>query len=134
MQKIALNSLKENRPLKERGLELIGKMRKFDAIGAVQIVESGGIFKARDKDGMTALHHAAAMGSRGIVRALVTNGNCDFLAADRYGRLPYELAFETARSASLGRLLLKKTAQEADRRGVPFPLPPSHAKTAKGVC
>lgn len=71
----------------------------------------------QDKEGMTALHHAAALGARVSIRALLKSNRCDFLARDNHGRTASELAFVYARDYALARLLNKKRLEQARRTG-----------------
>lgn len=74
---------------------------------------------AQDDEGMTALHHAAALGARGCVRVLVACGKCDYLLKDDRGRYASDLAAEWARDYAVARLLRKKQRHQADAREVP---------------
>lgn len=72
----------------------------------------------QDEEGMTALHHAAGLGNRACIRALVGAGTCDYLVRDNYGRYASDLAIEWARDYGMARLLSKKRRQQAFARGV----------------
>ena len=72
---------------------------------------------------MTALHWAAARGARPCIRLLVATGDCDYLIRNREGRYASDLAFEWARDYAVGRLLLKKQAQQAAATGQPAYIP-----------
>lgn len=78
---------------------------------------------AQDEEGMTPLHHAAALGSRVCIRALVNSGKCDYLIRDNRGRYAFELAIEWARDYAVARLLMKKQLQQAHAQGVPAYVP-----------
>lgn len=67
----------------------------------------------QDKFGMTALHHAAAIGFRAGIRMLVNSGKCNYLIKDNKGRLASELAYEWGRDYAVGLLLQKKEARQA---------------------
>lgn len=73
----------------------------------------------QDTEGMTMLHHAAALGFRDAVRALVTDGRCDYSIRDNQGRYAFELALEWSGDIAVARLLEKKLMQQAAARGVP---------------
>ena len=72
----------------------------------------------QDDEGMTALHHAAAMGARTSLRMLVSSGKCDYLIADKQGRYPSDLAIEWSRDFAVARLLTRKRMEQAHAKGV----------------
>ena len=78
---------------------------------------------AQDRRGMTPLHHAAAVGSRPSIRALVNSGKCDYLIPDGEGRYPFEVAAESTDDFGIVRLLQKKQVQQAHRQGGPVCMP-----------
>jgi ankyrin repeat protein len=84
-----------------------------------ELVAAGVDVNARDANGMTALHHAAAIGSRPCVRVLVNSGRCDYLIRDGLGRYASELAIEWGRDYAVARLLAKHQVRQAHTRGVP---------------
>lgn len=75
----------------------------------------------QDKFGMTALHHAAAIGFRGGVRMLVNSGQCNYLIKDNKGRLASDLAYEWGRDYAVGLLLQKKEARQAYQESLASP-------------
>lgn len=83
------------------------------------LAQPGVKVNVRDEQGMTPLHHAAALGARPCIRLLVNSGMCDYLIRDNQGRYAFELAIEWARDYAVGRLLAKKQAQQAAAQGVP---------------
>ena len=86
----------------------------------------------QDQNGMTALHHAAALGARPCIRVLVNSGQCDYLLKDKENRYAYELAIIWAKDYAVGRLLAKKQAQQALEQGVPaFDKPKKKKKSKK---
>ncbi|MFK4445220.1 ankyrin repeat protein [Caballeronia udeis] len=82
-------------------------------------LEVGADANAQDDQGMTALHHAVAIGSRECVRILVNSGKCSYLIRDKLGRYASEIALEWGLDAAVAALLAKKQAQEAAKKGVP---------------
>jgi hypothetical protein len=72
----------------------------------------------RDANGMTALHHAAAMGARACVRFLASHRDCDFLIRDHAGRTAAELAFVWSADRASAAFLAKKQARQAHSRGL----------------
>ena len=72
----------------------------------------------QDEDGMTALHHAAAHGSRTALRLLVASGKCDYLIPDHRGRYPSDLAIAWSRDFAVARLLTRKRLNQAHVLGV----------------
>ena len=76
-----------------------------------------------DAEGMTLLHHAAALGARPGIRMLVASGKCGYLLTDNKGRYASELAIEWSRDYAVGRLLSKHQAMQAHERGVPAYVP-----------
>ena len=95
-----------------------------------QFLDEGADINIRDEDGMTALHHVAALGSRGCIRVLVNAGRCDYLIRDNEGRYASDLAIEWGRDAAVGRLLTKHQMRQARERGVPAWLPRGTPSTA----
>lgn len=83
-----------------------------------QFIAQGANPNYQDADGMTALHHAAAMGSRAAIRALVKSGKCDYLLDDNEGRSAAQLASEMAQDFAVARLLTKRRIAQARALGV----------------
>ena len=100
--------------------EVLAHTRLVDADMVKDLIEK---FHAdvnyQDQNGMTALHHAAAIGARPCIRVLVNSGQCDYLIKDNENRYAYELAIIWAKDYAVGRLLAKKQAQQAHEQGVP---------------
>ena len=91
-----------------------------DSAGILRMLVKGGADpNGQDDEGMTVLHHAAGLGNRACIRALVGAGTCDYLIRDNYGRYASDLAIEWARDFGIARLLSKKRRQQAFARGVP---------------
>ena len=85
-----------------------------DARRVEQLIAGGVPVNSRDRaTGATALHYAAAGGSRGVLRTLIKSPECDFLVRDKKGRLPSELAGVYGRDPAMARLLLKKEVAQA---------------------
>lgn len=72
------------------------------------------------RTGATALHNAAAVGARAVLRVLLETDQCDFLIRDRQGRLASELAAVHGRDPAMAKLLLKKESRQAWTQGVPL--------------
>ncbi|MFG0542153.1 ankyrin repeat domain-containing protein [Pseudomonas sp. YQ_5] len=72
----------------------------------------------QDEQGMTALHYAAALGSRHCLRVLVNSGKCDYLLKDNHGRYASELAFSCGADYAVGVLLSKKQVKQAHELGI----------------
>ena len=113
--------------LGHRDLRLVQAVRSLSAELLADLLEvSEGInigakaidVNAQDEDGMTALHHAAALGARPCIRLLVATGKCNYLLRDNKGRYAFELAAEWARDYAVARLLSRKQAQQASAQGV----------------
>ena len=81
------------------------------------LIDAGTDVNARDAENMTALHHAASVGSRACIRLLVATGRCDYLIQDIHGRYASDLAHEWARDMALTRLLRKKQRHQAFQQG-----------------
>lgn len=101
------------------GQQLVDCARRADAFALDVMLRKGVDVNTCDHLGMTALHHAAAIGSRACIRLLVNCGKCDYLIRDRQGRYASDLAIEWGRDYVVGRLLSKKQAMQAHRQGVP---------------
>lgn len=69
-----------------------------------------------DDEGMTALHHAAALGLRPCIRLLVGCGLCDYTLKDAQGRYASDLAIEWSTDAAVARLLGIKRRRQAFAR------------------
>jgi ankyrin repeat protein len=67
---------------------------------------------------MTALHWAAAIDARPVIRLLVKHGKCDYLRRDKKNRYASELAFIEAQDYAVGILLAKKEAKQAHEQGI----------------
>ena len=106
-------------PISRAGPPVGAAVRGRSAEWVAEALANGGDANEQDKNGMTPLHHAAALGARPCIRVLVASGQCDYLLRDRYGRYAYELAIEHARDFAVARLLMKKQRQQAHARGVP---------------
>jgi ankyrin repeat protein len=89
------------------------------AFGLKLCMDQGADVNAQDDEGMTPLHHVAAIGARPCIRLLVGSGRCDYLIRDGKGRYAFELAAEWARDYAVARLLASKQAQQAAAQGVP---------------
>lgn len=98
---------------------LLRAVREGDLSGVGYALGHGAAASAQDAEGMTALHHAAAMGARVCVRMLMASGRCDYLAVDHHGRYASQLASEWGNDHALARLLRKKQRDQADALGVP---------------
>lgn len=83
------------------------------------VLEDGTDINIQDEEGMTPLHHAAALGARPCIRLLVNSGKCDYLLQDNLGRYASDLAIEWARDYAVGRLLTKHQVRQAFITGVP---------------
>lgn len=115
-----------------RDLRLVNAVRSLRAEFLAELLETskeidvGGQpinVNVQDESGMTALHHAAALGARPCIRLLVATGKCNYLLRDNKGRYAFELAAEWARDYAVARLLAKKQAQQAAAQGVPAFMP-----------
>ena len=98
----------ENARYKNKNLLFLDSIKRGDVATARKIMESKPLINYQDEHGMTALHYAAAMGSRPCIRLLVNSGLCDYTIQDNKGRYASELAFEYARDYAVGVLLSKK--------------------------
>ncbi|MFZ3287777.1 MAG: ankyrin repeat domain-containing protein [Telluria sp.] len=83
------------------------------------VLQDGTDINFQDEEGMTPLHHAAALGARPCIRLLVNSGKCDYLLQDNLGRYASDLAIEWARDYAVGRLLTKHQVRQAYEQGVP---------------
>ncbi|MES9822823.1 MAG: ankyrin repeat domain-containing protein [Candidatus Thiodiazotropha endolucinida] len=98
---------------------LINSVKAANASAVKHLVEKTDVdVNYQDKDGMTALHWAAAYKARPCLRILVNCGKCNYLLKDKKDRSASELAFEYGRDYAVGRLLMKKEAQQAVKDGV----------------
>lgn len=79
----------------------------------------GADVRAQDDEGMTALHHAAALDARSAIRVLVGSGKCDYLIRDNKGRYADDLALVWGRDCGVARLLMRKRLQQAVAQGRP---------------
>lgn len=104
---------------KRPGDTLILAVLRRDAHAARQLIKEGVDVNFRDSEGMTALHHAAAIRERPCLRLLVNCGRCDYLIKDNKERYASELAIEWGDDAGVGLLLAKKQAMQAYQRNVP---------------
>lgn len=108
----------------QTGLRLVKAVRQMSSGQVEELLNLRHInVNTQDEDGMTPLHHAAALGARPCIRLLVNSGRCDYLIRDNQGRYAFELAIEWARDYAVGRLLAKKQAQQAAAQGVPAYVP-----------
>src|SRR5690349_20836301 len=99
----------EQATLAERAGQLVLALASNGASDGMKVhLDLGADVTIRDERGMTALHHAAATGSRPCIRLLVATGRCDYLIKDNLGRYAYELAFEWGQDYAIARLLAKK--------------------------
>ena len=85
----------------------------------------------QDDNGMTPLHHAAAVGARSVVRMLVKSGRCNYLIQDKWGRYASDLAYEWGQDPAISRLLTIKQTQLAEELGVPACPTPKPPKTKR---
>ena len=106
------------RSMKASQQGLIQAVQQLSAAGVAALLKTGINVNFQDDEGMTALHHAAALGARPCIRLLVASGRCDYLLRDNQDRYAYQLARQWARDYAVGRLLAKKQAQQAATRGV----------------
>lgn len=66
--------------------------------------------------GMTALHYAAALNARAIVKLLMKTGGFNLSALDRFGRSPASLAIEVADNPAMGRFLYDSQYRQSQHR------------------
>ncbi len=104
-------------------------VKAFDAFGLSSGFDAEYNVNVQDEHGMTALHHAAALGARPCIRILVNSGKCDYLIQDNKGRYASDLAIEWARDYAVGRLLTKHQLKQAYERGVPAWVPSGPARS-----
>lgn len=102
----------------QANLELIRAAQGISETPVRTALSRGGDPNYQDADGMTALHHAAAVGSRAGIRVLVGSGKCDYLIPDNYGRFAAQLASEMSQDFAVARLLTKKRIAQARAQGV----------------
>lgn len=102
-----------------RETTLITAVRHRDVQTAQRLIAEGVDVNEVDADGMTALHHAAAIRERPCLRLLVNCGRCDYLIRDKEGRYATELAYLYGADCGVGLLLSKKQAMQAFLQGVP---------------
>ena len=98
---------------------LVDAIYRVDIEALQTLLDKGANPNIPDADGMTALHHAACIGSRPCIRILVASGKCNYLRQDDKGRYASHLAIEWAEDYAVARLLTKKRIQQADERGEP---------------
>ncbi|MGC3983109.1 MAG: ankyrin repeat domain-containing protein [Steroidobacteraceae bacterium] len=103
----------------ENGALLIRGAKAADLLVVEFLLARGAEINSKDGRGMTALHHAAAIGARPCIRALMKSPSCDYLARDTQGRYPSDLAIEWAGDYALARLLAWKQLKQAAGEGVP---------------
>ena len=98
---------------------LINSVKAANASAVKHLIEKTDVnVNYQDEDGMTALHWAAACSARPCLRILVNSAKCSYLLKDKNGRFASELAFEYGRDYAVGRLLMKKEAEQAVKDGV----------------
>ena len=98
---------------------LLNAAQRGDAMSMQGIITSGASVNFQDRQtGATALHYAAAYGSRASLRVLLASGKCDFLVRDKAGRLASEMAGVYADDPAVARLLRRKERLQADSRGI----------------
>lgn len=73
------------------------------------------------RTGANALHYIASGGARPALRALLKNGEWDYLVRDREGRLASEIADAYGNDPAMARLLSLKEARQAKAQGLPPP-------------
>ncbi|MCB9989305.1 MAG: ankyrin repeat domain-containing protein [Rhodospirillales bacterium] len=77
-----------------------------------------GINERLPGSGGTILHLAAALDARDMLRELIQEKDCDFLARDNQGRLASELAFIEGNDPAVARLLRIKERKQAESLGI----------------
>lgn len=102
-----------------RGYLLIEAVRSKSTVLTECSLKDGTDVNFQDEEGMTPLHHAAALGARPCIRLLVNSGRCNYLLRDKLGRYASDLAIEWARDYAVGRLLTKHQVRQACEQGVP---------------
>ena len=105
------------------GLQFIDAVRANNLPLVKRLLEEDIYYNYQDEEGMTALHHAAALGRRGILRCLIASDKCDYLAADYHGRFPSDLSIEWSRDYAMARLLARKRMEQAFKERVPCRVP-----------
>ena len=103
------------------GFDLVLSARKGNAAAAWPKIDLGAdIINFQDpKTGATALHYAAAYGSRALLRLLIAQPSCDYLVKDHQGRRAWQVA-NRAGNISIMRLLHIKARKQAEAEGIPF--------------
>lgn len=101
------------------GKVLIDSVRLANPRAVQLLLLCGADINIQDEDGMSALHHAAAIGARPCLRLLIKDQWCSYLLKDKEGRYAADLALEWARDAAVSRLLTKKQLQQATALGIP---------------
>ena len=93
--------------------------RTGDAELATECLNGGVDINARDPIfGCTPLHVAAANSARPFLARVVRNPKCDFLAKDRDGLTPSEIAFVHANDPQTGGLLCQMEARQMQKLGI----------------
>lgn len=102
----------KDKKLFEIGMEFIQCARKGRVTRLAEIARSGfNVNFVHPTHGRAAIHDIAAGGSRRLLRAFLSADDIDFLARDRDGRLPSEIAIDSNRDAVIRRFFEAKERQ-----------------------
>ena len=97
---------------------MLNAVKAGDAESVQALIEAGydAFAHVAPATGMTALHYAAALNARAIVKLLMKTGGFDLSALDRFGRSPASLAVEVADNPAMGRFLYDSQYRQSQRR------------------
>lgn len=106
-------TVSRDKQIEYKNRSFIDAAKRCDDEWLQKLMQSGADINTQDKDGMTALHYAAAYGAQTCLRVLLESNDCNFLLKNNNGNYASDLAMLWAKDYVTCELLNEKQAMQA---------------------